>query len=93
MAGQTKPQSRGSWSSSRTPRKLLDEITAPGAYVCHGSGDLIRVSESEVTSDDAEALKSAATEPVYVTLVSKDPFVPISQARLAAANLDIEISF
>ena len=92
MAGRTQPESKDSWSSS-APRKLLDEITAPGAYVCHGRGDLIRVSGSDLTSDDLEELKSAADEPVYVTLVSEDPFIPISRARIAAANLDVEISF
>ncbi len=96
MSSQPQSRSKKSWSfrfSSEAPRELLDEITEPGAYVCHGSGDLIRICGAGVPSDDTEAAKSGGSEPVYVTQVSRDPFVPISRARLAAANLDIEISF
>ncbi len=96
VSSQPQPRSKEPWSfqsSSDAPRKLLDEISEPGAYVCHGSGDLLRVTGTGVPSDGAEAIKSGGSEPVYVTLVSKDPFVPISRARIAAANLDIEISF
>ncbi len=75
---------------SRTP---LGEVTEPGAYVCFDTGDLIRVVRTHASSSEAELVDKHGDQPVLVTRVSEDPFVPISQARIAAANLDIEISF
>jgi len=74
-------------------RILLQEVTEPGAYVCHESGDLIRVTSAEVSSNAAEWVKKHDADPLYVEQISNDPFVAITQARMAAANLDIEINF
>ena len=91
----TQPQSHStqSWLPSNAPRKLLSEITEPGTYVCHGSGDLLRVAEAENPPGDAAPMDSQDGQPVYVTRVSSNPFFPISRARVAAANMDIEIQF
>ena len=87
-------QVQGAESASHAaPLKLLEEITEPGAYICRDSGDLVRVTQSDAPSDDMELLKRQGTELVYVTQLSRDPFMPISLARIAAANLDMEINF
>ena len=78
---------------SEAPKKRLEEITEPGTYVCHGSGDLIRVAESGAPPGDTEPIENQSSQPIYVTQISRDPYVPISTARVAAANLDIEIQF
>ncbi len=75
---------------SRTP---LGEVKEPGAYVCFGTGDLIRVVRTDAPSSEVELVDKHGDQPMLVTRVSEDPFVPISQARMAAANLDIEINF
>ena len=93
VSNQPQHQSTKSWLSSTAPRKLLDEISEPGAYVCHGSGDLLRVADTEAPPDNVEPIQSHGSQPVYVTQISRDPFVPITKARVAAANLDIEIHF
>ncbi len=71
----------------------LGELTEPGAYVCRNSGDLIRVPGSGPSSGDPELIAKHEAEPMWVTRISPDPFVRISTARVAAANLDLEISF
>ena len=93
MSSQPQSQSTRSWLPGDVPRKLLGEITEPGAYVCHGSGDLLRVADSETPPGNVEPIESKGGQPIYVTRISSDPFVPISKARMAAANLDIEIHF
>ena len=93
MSSQQQHYSTRSWLPNDAPRKLLDEITEPGTYVCHGSGDLLRVAETEAPPSDVEPMQKQGDQPVYVTQISRDPYVPISKARVAAANLDIEIKF
>ncbi len=71
----------------------LDKIAEPGAYVCPATGDLIRVVRTGACSDEEGLVKQHGTQAIFVTQVSNDPFIPISRARIAAANLDIEVSF
>ncbi len=72
---------------------LLEDVKKPGAYVCLGSGDLIRVTGTGGVPDDMPSLQNCDPKTVSVTRISIDPFVSITQARMTAANLDIEINF
>ncbi len=80
-------------TSLGVPCTPLDKIREPGAYVCSGTGDLVRVVRTGACSDEEGLVKQHGTQAILVTQVSKDPFIPITGARIAAANLDIEISF
>ncbi len=91
MPGQDQYQSSDASPPDDVPYILLDEVTERGAYVSHRTGDLIRVVSTGASSGDSELIDKHSTEPIYVTQISQDPFVPISQARIAAANLNIEI--
>lgn len=71
----------------------LSAVTEAGAYVVRGTGDLIRVTPTGLTADDDQAVEQQRENRVEVTMISRDPFIRITQARLAAANLDIEINF
>jgi hypothetical protein len=71
----------------------LEQVSQVGAYVCRGTGDLIRVSNSGPAGVESELIRKHHEEPVFVTLVSGDPFIPISQARIAAANRDLDVDF
>ena len=93
MSPETQRQLNASWPGSVVSWESLDQINEPGAYVSRGGGDLIRVPVSGASCGDAELMDKHSSEPVYVTRISGDPFLPISNARIAAANLDIEISF
>lgn len=71
----------------------LDEVTEPGAFISKGMGDLVRIVQRGVLQEGEELLRKHDDEPVHIMRISNDPFIPISQARLAAANLDIAINF
>ena len=72
---------------------LLEQVSQAGAYVCRGTGDLIRVTPSGPTEVEAELIRKHHDEQLYVTQISGNPFIPISDARIAAANLDLDIDF
>jgi hypothetical protein len=82
---------------SRAPDHIrwisLDQIVEPGAYVCRETGDLIRVPRDGGSSGDQELLGDHSEQPRHVTRIHPDPFIPITKARFAAAELDIEIAF
>lgn len=74
----------------------FEGIQEPGTYICHQTGHLIRLvaGDEHVTSRSPLIdILGSDRELVFVTKISNDPFVPISKARMAAANLDVEISF
>ena len=72
---------------------LLEQVSQVGTYVCRGTGDLVRVPPSGPAGVEAELIRKHREEPMYVTQISADPFLPISQARIAAANLDLDVDF
>ncbi len=75
------------------PWKLLEEVREPGAYIRHQSGDLLRIPRGGRASADTGDVLPRDDRPVYVLKISDDPFIRISRARLAAANLDVEVNF
>ena len=77
---------------------LVQDIREPGAYVCNWSGDLLRVTDRPVPAEQLPPLPDVPTaeagaEPPRVVKISSNPYIPISLARMAAANLDLEINF
>ncbi len=81
-------------SARASDRILFRDIQSPGAYVTHLTGDLVRVVDAgRIASEDEALVAKHGTEQVYVTRISSDPFIPITDARIAAANLDLEIAF
>ena len=66
------------------------KITRPGCYVCNRTGRLIRVDP-----DDPESVAGipVGAKPELVTKLSENPYLSLSQARVKAANLNIEVAF
>ena len=71
----------------------LEDLNEPGAYVCRGSGDLVRVTNAGQSSEAVPLLEQGTLDAVYVTQISGNPYLPIVQARMEAANRDLEINF
>ena len=71
----------------------FDQIDQPGAYVCNWSGHLLRVPEDGVTAGRSPMLNIVGTESLFVTMISPDPFVAITKARLLASNSDVNVNF
>ena len=76
--GQTLP-----WSS----------ISEPGCYVCNWSGHLLRVPEDGVSPGRSPLLNMVGCEPLFVTKISDNPFIPVTKAKLLACNADCNVNF
>ncbi len=70
-----------------------DNINEPGTYVCNWSGHLLRVPEDGVTPGRSPMVNIIGHEPLYVTKISNDPYMPLTKARLVASNFDICVNF
>ena len=71
----------------------FDSINDPGCYICNWSGHLLRVPEDSIQPGRSPLMTITGTEPLFATKVSNDPFCPISQARLLAADCDVVVNF
>ena len=69
------------------------KLTEPGTYFCNWSGHLIRIPPDAVKQGRSPVIEILGTEPLYVTKLSDDPFIPITKARMIAADLDHAVNF
>jgi len=69
--------------------KLCD----PGTYLSNWSGHLIRVPEDGVRQGRSPVIEILGVGPLYVTKLSDDPFIPVTKARMIAADLDHAVNF
>ncbi len=76
--GQTLP-----WSS----------ISEPGCYVCNWSGHLLRVPDDAIAPGRSPLVNMVASEPLFVTKISNNPFVSVTKAKLLACNADVNVNF
>lgn len=84
----------GDYATTGTGTKFLFEyINEPGTYVCNWSGHMLRIPQDAIKPGRSPVLDMTATEPLYVTKLSNDPYVPVSKARAIAANWDIAVNF
>ncbi len=71
----------------------FESINEPGCYVCNWSGHLLRIPEDSLKPGRSPLLSMMGTEPLFVTKITDNPFVPISKARLNAADCDVAVNF
>lgn len=71
----------------------FDSIPQPGAYVCNWSGHLLRLPREALTSVGAAALNMVGPDPLTVTKLSDDPYIPLSQAKRLAGDMQIPVTF
>ena len=71
----------------------FESIDGPGCYVCAWSGHLLRVPEDGIAPGRSPRINLVARRPLMVTRISEDPYIPVTRARLLAANLDIGVGF
>ena len=71
----------------------FDQINEPGCYICNWSGHLLRVPPDGVQLGRSPLLSIIGCEPVFVTKISDNPFIPLTKARLLAANCDVNVNF
>ncbi len=68
-------------------------ISEPGCYVCNWSGHLLRVPEDGVAPGRSPLINIVGCEPLFVTKISDNPFIPVTKARLLACNCDCNVNF
>jgi hypothetical protein len=74
------------------PETTWDQIREPGTYVERGSGDLYRILLEAIGSASSLGRKQHALGARLVKL-SSDPHLTLMQARLLAAEANIEPNF
>jgi len=71
----------------------FESINDAGCYICNWTGHLLRVPEDGVTPGRSPLVNIVGCEPLYVTKISDNPFIPVTKARMIACNLDINVNF
>lgn len=71
----------------------FDAIDEPGCYVCNWSGHLLRVPEDGVKPGRSPMINMSGDAPLFVTRISENPYIPLSKARLLAADCDVAVRF
>ncbi len=71
----------------------FDGINDPGCYVCNSSGHILRVPKGAIEPGQSPVLPLSGTESSFATKISDDPFIPVTRARMLAANSDLDVNF
>jgi len=71
----------------------FDQINEPGCYICNWDGHLLRIPQDAVAPGHSPLVNMIGQDPLFVTMISDNPFIPVSKARLLAANFDLPVNF
>ena len=85
---QTKQQ-EGNWGTVIP----FDQINEPACYICQWSGHLLRIPPDGVTPGRSPLVNMVGYDPLYVTKISDNPYIPVTKARMLAANFDLAVNF
>ncbi len=64
-----------------------DDISEQGCYVCHWSGHLLRVLANRAGNGQTPLVSVLGDEPLFVTRISSNPFLPYREARRLAETI------
>ncbi len=71
----------------------FESIQEPGCYVCNWSGHLLRVPEDGVSPGRSPVINMVGSDPLFVTKISDNPFIPVTKAKMLACNFDLHVTF
>ena len=71
----------------------FESISEPGCYVCNWNGHLLRIPEDGVAAGRSPLINIIGNEPLYVTMISDNPFIPVTKAKMLACNFDLNVNF
>ena len=71
----------------------FDHISEPGTYICNWTGHLLRVPQDSLASGRSPTMNIIGPEPLFVTRISENPYIPVTKARVLASNLDMAVNF
>ena len=75
------------------PELRWDDIHEPGAYVERGTGDLYRIPKEALIPGASPMIRKESSGASRLVQISKNPFVTTLEARLRAAQHNIEPNF
>ena len=83
------------WNNRYGPGAMVpfEAINEPGCYICNWTGHLMRVPPDGVAPGRSPLLNIIGQDTLYVTKISDDPYIPVTKARLLAANCDVAVNF
>ena len=95
MAAPTTSQQHGGEQNTKGfgTQVPYDSINEPGCYVCNWTGHLLRVPEDAIKPGRSPLMSITDVGPLFVTKLCSDPFIPVSKARLLAADCDQIVNF
>ena len=70
-----------------------DQINEPGCYVCQWSGHLLRIPENAIAPGGSPVLNMVGKDRMFVTKINDNPYIPVTKARLEAADRDVNVNF
>ena len=82
-----------SWGKGIGGKYTFSEINDPGTYVADWSGHLLRFPEDSLKQGRSPLMDLVAKEPLYVTKISDNPYIPVTKARQMAADFDCNVNF
>ena len=71
----------------------FENIQEPGCYVCNWSGHLLRVPDDGVAQGRSPLITIMGREPLFVTKISDNPYIPLTKAKMVASNFDCHVNF
>ena len=71
----------------------FENIQEPGCYVCNWSGHLLRIPEDAIAPGRSPVMNMVGRDPLYVTKIADNPYIPVTKARLVAADFDLPVNF
>lgn len=93
MTTETTHQERDYNTTGTGTRIPFDYLNEPGTYVCNWTGHLFRVPEDAIKPGRSPVMDIVAKETLYLTKLSSDPYIPVSKARMIAADWDVAVNF
>ena len=75
---------------TQTPFEAINEI---GCYICNWSGHLLRIPEDAIKPGRSPVINLKGWDTLYVTKITSDPYIPVTKARMLAADCDVSVNF
>ncbi len=95
MMSTTTPQTTQEYYQQGQSGKVVpfEQINEPGCYICNWTGHLLRVPEDGIAPGRSPLMNMVGRDPLFVTKISDNPYIPMTKARLLAANWDVNVNF
>ena len=71
----------------------FEGVNDPGTYICNWSGHLLRIPEDAVKPGRSPVISMKGPETLFVTKICGDPYIPVTKARLLAADCHVQVNF